>query len=131
GFPEADADRFREFVKNVLEGVNTPMEERIVHIEAVFESLDEQVADHVATPRDDLTSFLLNAKMGDEPLTEDHVTGTMALLLIAGIDKRWDAIGASIWHLADHPSDRQRIVDDPELLPTAMEELLRAYAPVT
>jgi cytochrome P450 len=131
GFPLEDADRFREFVKNVLEGVNTPMEERIVDIQALFEYLDEQVADRVAHPRDDLTSFLLNAKMGDEALTEEHVTGTMALLLIAGIDTTWSAIGASIWHLADHPADRQRLVDEPELLPVAMEELLRAYAPVT
>jgi cytochrome P450 len=111
--------------------VNTPLEERVTEIQALFQYLDEQVADHVANPRDDLTTFLLNAKMGDEPLNEDHVTGTMALLLIAGIDTTWSAIGASIWHLAAHPSDRQRIVDEPDLLPVAMEELLRAYAPVT
>ena len=128
GFPQEDADRFREFVHNVLEGINTLMEERIVHIQALFEYLDQQVADHVASPRDDLTSFLLDAKMGDQELDEEHVTGTMALLLIAGIDTTWSAIGASIWHLADHPADRQRLVDDPDLLPVAMEELLRAYA---
>ena len=69
--------------------------------------------------------------MGDQALDEEHVTGTMALLLIAGIDTTWSAIGASIWHLADHPADRQRLVDDPDLLPVAMEELLRAYALVT
>ena len=56
----------------------------------------------------------------------------MALLLIAGIDTTWSAIGASIWHLADTPGrPRSGCVDEPELLPTAMEELLRAYAPVT
>ncbi len=65
-----------------------------------------------------------------EPLLPP-VLGTMALLLVAGIDTTWSAIGASIWHLAGHPEDRQRLVDEPEILPTAMEELLRAYAPVT
>jgi cytochrome P450 len=55
----------------------------------------------------------------------------MGLLLIAGIDTTWSAIGASLWHLATTPADRKRLVAEPELLPTAMEEFLRAYAPVT
>ena len=55
----------------------------------------------------------------------------MALLLIAGIDTTWSAIGASLWHLARTPQDRERLIAEPELLPTAMEEFLRAYAPVT
>jgi cytochrome P450 len=55
----------------------------------------------------------------------------MGLLLIAGIDTTWSAIGASLWHLAKTPADRERLVAEPELLPTAMEEFLRAYAPVT
>jgi len=59
------------------------------------------------------------------------VVGTMALLLIAGIDTTWSAIGASLWHLAKTPGDRERLVAEPSLLPTAIEEFLRAYAPVT
>jgi cytochrome P450 len=50
---------------------------------------------------------------------------------VAGIDTTWSAIGASIWHLAATPADRERLVASPSLLPVAMEELLRAYAPVT
>ena len=63
--------------------------------------------------------------------SREHVRGTIVLLLIAGIDTTWSAIGASLWHLAQHPDDRQRLVDDPELMDTAVEEFLRAYAPVT
>jgi cytochrome P450 len=55
----------------------------------------------------------------------------MALLLIAGIDTTWSAIGASLWHLAKTPRDRERLVAEPALLPTALEEFLRAFAPVT
>jgi cytochrome P450 len=55
----------------------------------------------------------------------------MSLMLVAGIDTTWSAIGASLWHLAKTPSDLQRLVAQPALLPTAMEEFLRAYAPVT
>ena len=57
--------------------------------------------------------------------------GSIVLLLIAGIDTTWSAIGSSIWHLATHADDRRRLSSEPELMPTAIEELLRAYAPVT
>ena len=55
----------------------------------------------------------------------------MALLLIAGIDTSWSAIGASLWHLANTSADRERLKREPALMPTAVEELLRAYSPVT
>ena len=51
--------------------------------------------------------------------------------MVAGIDTTWSSIGSSIWHLEQHPADLQRMVNEPELLPTAIEELLRMYAPVT
>ena len=55
----------------------------------------------------------------------------MRLILIAGIDTTWSAIGVSLWHLATHPEDRRRLVNEPALMPTALEEFLRAYSPVT
>jgi cytochrome P450 len=53
------------------------------------------------------------------------------LLLIAGIDTTWSAIGSSLFHLATHADDLVRVVGDPALMSTAVEEFLRAYAPVT
>jgi len=82
-------------------------------------------------PREDLTSFLLEAEILGNKLEPHHVFGTMVLLVVAGIDTTWSAIGSSIWHLAQHPDDLARLVAEPELLPTAIEEFLRAYAPVT
>lgn len=131
GFPEEDADRFRGFVKHVLEGVALPMDERAEGMMVLFEYLRDQIQDHIDNPRDDLTTYFLNAEMDGQPLDEGHVGGTIALLLLAGIDTTWSAIGASLWHLAGHPEDRERLVNEPDLLPIAMEELLRAYAPVT
>jgi cytochrome P450 len=131
GFPAEDADQFRMFVKDVLEGVDLPMEQRFENFMKLDAYLTAQVQDHVDRPRDDLTSFLLQAEMDGEPLNMEHVGGTIALLLIAGIDTTWSAIGASLWHLAGTPADRERLVAEPELMPFAIEELLRAYAPVT
>jgi len=131
GFPAADAPQFRQFVENTLEGVNLPPEERIARMSALDDYLLEQIHDHLDNPRDDLTTFLIDAELYGQKLEPAHVAGTMALLLIAGIDTTWSAIGASLWHLATEPADRERIVADPALLPVAMEEFLRAYAPVT
>jgi cytochrome P450 len=55
----------------------------------------------------------------------------MVLTLVAGIDTTWSAIGSSIWHLAHHRDDLARLVNEPDLMPVAVEEFLRFYAPVT
>ncbi len=131
GFPLADADRFREYIKLVLEDVDRPPEEREERF-AEFEAyLDARIDDHVAAPREDLTSYLIEAELDGQRLAREHVRGTMLLLMVAGIDTTWSAIGASLWHLAGHRADRRNLVDRPDLIGRAVEELLRAYAPVT
>ena len=131
GFPPEDGPQFRVFVEDLLEGINLPPDERITRVSRLFDYLLEQVHDHLGNPREDLTSYLIGAELYGHKLAPDHVVGTMALLLIAGIDTTWSAIGASLWHLAKTPADRERLVAEPALLPTAIEEFLRAYAPVT
>jgi cytochrome P450 len=133
GFPEGDAPQFRKFIRMVLESVDATAEERQAQIDEgeLDAYIDARIADHLEHPRDDLTSFLLDAELEGEKLHPDHVRGTMVLLMIAGIDTTWSAIGASLWHLAQHEHDRNRLASEPELMPTAVEEFLRAYAPVT
>src|SRR3954449_3333766 len=131
GFPQEDGPQFARFVENTLEGVNLPPEERIERMGELFEYIFERIREHIAHPQDDLTSYLLEVELYGSKLDPSHVAGTIVLLLIAGIDTTWSAIGASLWHLAGHAEDRRRLVAEPELLPTALEEFLRAYAPVT
>jgi len=131
GFPPEDGPQFREFVEDLLEGINLPQDERIERVSRMWEYLLAQVHDHIDRPREDLTSHLLNAELYGRKLEPGHVVGAMALLLIAGIDTSWSAIGASLWHLARTTGDRRRLMAEPALLPTAIEEFLRAYAPVT
>jgi len=131
GFPPEDGPQFGEFVENLLEGINLPPEERFDRVGRIFDYLLDQVNEHLENPREDLTTYLLNVELHGRKLDPDHVVGTMALLLIAGIDTTWSAIGASLWHLAKTPEDRERLVAEAGMLPAAMEEFLRAYAPVT
>src|SRR6516162_6995256 len=131
GFPPEDGPQFREFVEDLLEGINLPPDEHIERVSRLFDYLLAQVHEHLDRPREDLTSYLINAELYGRKLEPSHVVGAMALLLIAGIDTSWSAIGASLWHLAKTQADRRRLIAEPRLLPTAIEEFLRAYAPVT
>jgi cytochrome P450 len=131
GLPPSDGDVFRGFINALLEGINDPREDRLDNLQALFGYLETQIDDHIEHPRDDLTSYLLGLEVEGGQLDRLAVTGTIGLLMVAGIDTTWSAIGSSIWHLATNPADRDRLVAEPGLLPIAMEELLRAYAPVT
>jgi len=57
--------------------------------------------------------------------------GMAALTLIAGVDTTWSGIGSAMLHLATHPDDVRKLREQPEIMPLAVEELLRAYSPVT
>jgi cytochrome P450 len=131
GFPAEDTERFIEMVHVITEAVDLPEDERIVMFEPVEAYFVAQIEDHQANPRDDLTSFLLDAEIDGQKLALEHVFGTMVLILVAGIDTTWGAIGASLWHLAQNPEDLARLVNEPDLMPVAVEEFLRFYAPVT
>jgi cytochrome P450 len=133
GLPPEDDELFRGFIHDVLENLSAGdgEETRADRFEDLDTYLDRHIADHVAHPREDLISFLLDVEIEGAKLAPEHVRGTVVLLLIAGIDTTWSAIGAALWHLAAHPEDRHRLAAQPELMPVAVEELLRAYAPVT
>ena len=131
GLPPEDDEHFRGFIHDVLESI-TDDEEAVMGKEEGLDSyLDRHIADHVEHPRDDLISYLLDVEIEGTRLSPEHVRGTVLLLLIAGIDTTWSAIGAALWHLAAHADDRHRLAAEPELMGQAVEELLRAYAPVT
>lgn len=131
GLPESAGDRFREWIHLVLvAGIDEPhaLVRGVTEMTLFFKDV---IAQRRERRGDDLVSYLLDAEFEGQRFDEEHVLGTLRLLLIAGIDTTWSALGASIWHLATHPQDRRRLVAEPGLIPTAIEEFLRAYAPVT
>ena len=132
GFPEKDEDLFRHFVHVVLEGIDEPdLEKRIAQFEPIQAYFENQINEHIENPRDDLTSYLLNAEIAGGKLQPEHIFGTMILVLVAGIDTTWSGIASSLYHLATNPHDLERLVNEPELMPLAIEEFLRFYSPVT
>jgi hypothetical protein len=124
------ADTFTGWVRDVLEFADD-MERRIGAIGELIAYFTSQIEERRRNPGDDLLSYLLQIDMDGEPIEDGVVLGVAALILIAGVDTTWSVIGSSLWHLATHEYDRERLVKDADLMPLAVEEFLRAYAPVT
>lgn len=134
GLPETDGDKFRRFIHNVIEA---PSADRVIPEQETMEYyLTGHIINRRQNPRSqeqggDLIDYLVQADIEGMPLADEHVFGSIALLIIAGIDTTWSSIGAAIWHLAQNPQDLARLREDPESRPFAIEEFLRFYAPVT
>ena len=132
GVPTDMSDTCTGWVRGVLEAGLVDQEVRLAARGNILGFFFEQVADRQANPReDDLITTLLNSEIDGQKVPVEYVMGVCNLMLVAGVDTTWSSIGASLWHLAQHPEHRQQLRDDPELWPAAVEELLRAYAPVT
>ncbi len=130
GVDAADGDQFRVWIRQFSELGDLDPELRRRANGEITEYLLAEIADRRSSPGDDLISHLTQVEVAGEPLDDDLIRRISVLQLLAGIDTTWSAIGASLWHLATHADDRLRLVAEPDLLPTAIEELLRAYAPV-
>jgi cytochrome P450 len=132
GIPAEHGDQFRSWITMALqEGITNQAALKQAEQE-ISDYFAQQIAQRREQPGADLVSFLIEARHPNgEPFSDRQVLGALRLLLVAGIDTTWSAIGSSLWHLATHPADRERLVRDPELIDTAIEEFLRAYAPVT
>ena len=130
GIPEELADTFTGWVRDVLEFADDPQ-----RVERGMFGIGYYLWDRINERRDhdgdDLLTYLLHAEVEGAPVDDMAILGMAILTMIAGIDTTWSAIGSSLWHLATHDDDRERLVADPGLMDTAVEELLRAYAPVT
>jgi hypothetical protein len=132
GIPKEMAVEFTEWVRGFLELGLTDPDLRQKSAISIFSYMNETIQERKANLReDDLLSYLLTATVEGEPVPEPHVLGTCFLLMVAGIDTTWSSIGSALWHLAQHPEDRARLIAEPELIDSAVEELLRAYSPVT
>ena len=132
GIPEKDGDLFIKWIHEILElGIkddNTLMQ-RGPGDDRLFRR-PYRASQEAPDRRSDLHADERQGQ-GRPAAVGQHVLGSLRLLLIAGIDTTWSAIGSSLWHLAKTPADRDRLIAEPELMPIAVEELLRAYSPVT
>ncbi len=131
GVPEQEGDLYRKWIHEILEVGITDIAVALRASDEMIAYFTGHIAERRARPRDDLIDYLINVRIEGRTLSDEHINGTLRLLLIAGIDTTWSAIGSCLWHLAGHADDRRRLAAEPDLMSSAVEEFLRAYAPVT
>jgi cytochrome P450 len=130
GVPDDLSDTFTGWVRDVLEFADEP--DRVARgRDGLLGFLIEHLQLRKDDPQEDLISELAHTSHDGELLDDSLVLGIAGLVLIAGIDTTWSAIGSTLWHLARNPDDTARLVAEPDLMASAVEEFLRVYAPVT
>ncbi len=130
GVPDELSDTFTGWVRDVLEFAHDEVRSAAGR-DGITNYLLGELEVRRTNPGDDLISELLNTEVDGAPIDDLNIMGMAALTLIAGVDTTWSSIGSSMLHLATHPADARRLAAEPDLMPVAVEELLRAYSPVT
>jgi cytochrome P450 len=96
----------------------------------IYDYFGRLIDDRSAEPADDIISRFLAAEIDGQRLTREDILDIMFLFLIAGLDTVSDSLTCFFAFLATHPEHRRQIVDDPSIIPAAVEELLRWESPV-
>jgi cytochrome P450 len=131
GLPVDDADTFRSWVKAIMEQGHVDQGARERATAELKAYLVPLIDKRRGTAGDDVLSVVANAELGGRPLSDETAAGMAYLLVVAGIDTTWSALGTALWHLGTHPHDLAQLAADPALIPAAVEEFLRLYAPVS
>ncbi|CND99827.1 cytochrome P450 [Mycobacterium tuberculosis] len=103
-------------------------EGRVEAMAALTAFFAELIRDRRAHPREDLISAATSFAVDGRPVTDDELLQLCILLFLAGLDTVAAQLSYTFWHLARHEADRARITADPDGVPDAVEEFLRAYA---
>ncbi|GAA2790529.1 cytochrome P450 [Crossiella cryophila] len=124
--PQTELDRFLAWEEAVLrpEEAEQDLDEVREQVRAYFGRL---VDSRVAEPGDDLVSRMLTWRIDGREAKREELTNLLFVLFIAGLDTISAHLSYAFWHLATNPADRERVVREPEIIPSAVEELLRYY----
>lgn len=129
GIPRQRRTDFREWSAVIVTGTMTQSDEFIAVSTALVAYLRELVAAKRADPADDLLSAMVAVRDGADSLSEDELTSMGFLLLLAGYETSANLIGNGIHALLTHPEQLALLRARPELLPSAVEEVLRFDGP--
>jgi cytochrome P450 len=131
GVSPDDEAQFGKWIHAIVETAATDMEGAVVAGGELLGYFMQLIGARRDQPQDDLISFLLQATVDGEPVSEPDQLGCCILLLIAGIDTTWSTLGSSLLYLADHPEAREVFRTTTPATTRALEELLRFFAPTS
>lgn len=137
GLPLSQLDMFLDMKDGILRPAGADLDEVAASQKVAAERIESYfrgvLEERKASPegQDDLLSLFLTAEIDGQRLTMDEIVGICFLFILAGLDTVTDSLECFMSYLARHPDQRQRIVDDPSIIPSSVEELLRWESPVT
>jgi cytochrome P450 len=133
GIPPEDDDVWARLMNTTLgagdpdlnpEGVETVMQRDVPEI---FKRCSELIAERRETPSEDLTSVLVHAEIDGQKLEEHEIVMGFFLLMAAGNDSTKATYSSGMLALLQDPAEREKLLDDPSLIPSAVEEALRMF----
>ncbi|MEU4654859.1 cytochrome P450 [Streptomyces sp. NPDC023723] len=131
GLPEEDLDLFLGWVHDILHlsfDQDPDRSRQLAAIQAASGYFEEQIAQRRRIPRDDLLTRAMSWEIEGKRISDRDMLAFCVLMFQAGFDTVPISIGWSLYHFANHPEQRRAIVDDPSLIRTGVEEILRVYS---
>ncbi|WP_336780191.1 cytochrome P450 [Paenibacillus illinoisensis] len=131
GVPVEDQDKFRVWSNSIIDASSSDHAEMFEqHAKEFTEYLTDWFAKVRENPGTDLISQLVIAEESGQQLTENELLGVVSLLIIAGHETTVNLIGNGVLALLEHPEQRDLLIQKPELIHNAVEEMLRYNGPV-
>jgi cytochrome P450 len=134
GLPEDDLEYFLGLKNAIIRPeADSPQQEVKIRNETgqeIYAYFDKFLDKLEKSPRDDLLSLFITAEVGGERMSREEVLDICYLFLLGGLDTVTSTLGCMVSYLAQHADRRQSLLDDPALLESAIEEMLRWETPV-
>ena len=134
GMPVSRVDEFLALKDGIIRPPARSLEERYEMVKAtgqkIYAVLEEVVEARMSERQDDFLSTIIDARVDGQPLSRDDVVDIGYLFFLAGLDTVSASLDCIVAYLAQNPGHRQRVADDPAVIPHAIEELLRYESPV-
>ncbi|MBV8984931.1 MAG: cytochrome P450 [Acidimicrobiia bacterium] len=134
GLPVSRREEFIALKDGIIRPPGTDIDKRKKFVDEtgqkIYAVLEEVVTAREAEPKDDFISGFLTAEVDGHTLTHDEVVDIGYLFFLAGLDTVTASLDCFVAYLARHDEHRRALVDDPGVIPDAVEELLRWETPV-
>ena len=135
GVPARDMDIFKRWSNDVSLTIEPSLRDDQIRrveraTEALYDYFEGIIEERRREPQDDMITALLNAEDEGDKLTHEELLGTLILLLVAGNETTRNLIGNGMRALLKNPEQLQRLRDNPDMLDSAINELLRYDSPV-
>lgn len=128
GMSEARLAEYRALMKKLMSSLDSENDDALTYLFQIVDSIREVILQRRDVRQNDLISLLWNTEIDGKPMSLDNMENYGVLLFIAGLDTVMNSMGLGVCHLAKDQALQATLRSNPELIPDAVEELLRRYS---